>query len=187
VLRLALAQVLGSDVDIEAVHVEALSRLVASRPGRASLPHGVVAVRDSRILRLRRGAPPELPGIPETPLAVPGVTVAGGWRFEVAYAGQPRTGKMSVLEVDLSAEEVAGGVWVRSRRPGDRLRPQGVGGTRKLQDILVDAKVPRGDRDGVPLVVTGRGIAWVVGVCLDEQAVGAGSGVVRMRARRLSR
>ena len=189
VLRLGLSRVLGSGADIETAHVEALDRLVAARPGRVSLPHGVVAVRDSRMLTLRRGAPRVSPAIPDTPLAVPGVTEAGGWRFESAYAEGPRVAKARRLfEVDLAADAVAGGLWVRSRRPGDRMRPVGLEGTKKLQDIMVDAKVARGERDGVPVVVAEWGIVWVVGVCLDEQAAGAGGGrVVRVRARRLRR
>jgi tRNA(Ile)-lysidine synthase len=36
-------------------------------------------------------------------------------------------------------------------------------GTKKLQDFMVDSKIPRHWRDKVPLVVTPEGIAWVVG------------------------
>jgi tRNA(Ile)-lysidine synthase len=58
---------------------------------------------------------------------------------------------------------------VRNRHPGDRFRPLGVGGTKKLQDFFVDRKVPRHLRDSVPLVVdeTGR-IIWVAGYGIDE-------------------
>ena len=45
------------------------------------------------------------------------------------------------------------GLVVRSRRPGDRL----AGRRRKVQDVLVDAKVPRDERDGWPLVATTGG------------------------------
>ena len=58
---------------------------------------------------------------------------------------------------------------MRSRRPGDRLRPLGLGGEKKLQDILVDAKVPAAERDGVPLICGPQGIIWVVGHCIDER------------------
>jgi len=64
---------------------------------------------------------------------------------------------------------------VRGRLPGDRLRPAGVGGSRKLQDLLVDRKVPRGVRDGVPVVVDASGrIVWVVGHASDVEAVSTG-------------
>jgi tRNA(Ile)-lysidine synthase len=53
------------------------------------------------------------------------------------------------------------GLVVRSRRPGDRL----AGRSRKVQDVLVDAKVPRDERDGWPLVATEDGaVVTVVGL-----------------------
>jgi tRNA(Ile)-lysidine synthase len=53
------------------------------------------------------------------------------------------------------------GLVVRSRRPGDRL----AGRSRKVQDVLLDAKVPRDERDGWPLVATEDGaVVTVVGL-----------------------
>ena len=54
---------------------------------------------------------------------------------------------------------------VRSWRFGDRYRPLGLGGrSRKLQDLFVDRKVPRGERTRIPLVLDAHGrIVWVVG------------------------
>ncbi len=58
-------------------------------------------------------------------------------------------------------------LFVRRRRPGDRLRPLGAPGTRKLQDVLVDRKVPRALRDSVPVVADASGrIVWVAGVVI---------------------
>jgi tRNA(Ile)-lysidine synthase len=53
------------------------------------------------------------------------------------------------------------------RRPGLRMRPAGGRGSRKLQDILVDARVPREERDSWPLVFAGDRLAWVPGVAVD--------------------
>ncbi len=66
------------------------------------------------------------------------------------------------------------GLVVRSRRPGDRL----AGRSRKVQDVLVDAKVPRRDRDAWPLVATEDGA--VVAVPGLETAPGW-DGAVRAR------
>ena len=58
---------------------------------------------------------------------------------------------------------------VRYRRPGDRLQPLGAPGRRKVQDVLVDRKVPRDDRDGLPIVTTVSGeIVWVAGEVLAD-------------------
>jgi len=59
------------------------------------------------------------------------------------------------------------------RRPGLRMRPAGGPGTRKLQDILVDARVPREERDALPLVFAGDRLAWVPGVAVDRDLLSA--------------
>lgn len=63
----------------------------------------------------------------------------------------------------------AGPLAVRNRRPGDRFRPVGLGGSKKLQDFFTDRKIARRDRDGVPLVVDAADrIVWVAGYGIDE-------------------
>ncbi len=52
------------------------------------------------------------------------------------------------------------GLRVRGWRPGDRL----AGRTRKIQDVFVDAKVPRSDREAWPLVVRGDEVVAVPGI-----------------------
>jgi tRNA(Ile)-lysidine synthase len=52
---------------------------------------------------------------------------------------------------------------VRSRKPGDRMEPYGLKGTKKIQDIFVDDKVPEEERDGVPLLVCGDEVVWIPG------------------------
>ena len=53
------------------------------------------------------------------------------------------------------------------RRPGLRMRPVGGRGTRKVQDIFVDARVPREERDGWPLVFAGERLAWIPGIAIE--------------------
>jgi tRNA(Ile)-lysidine synthetase-like protein len=61
----------------------------------------------------------------------------------------------------------AAGLSVGFRRPGLRMRPAGGRGTRKLQDIFVDARVPREERDNWPLVFAGDRLAWIPGIAVD--------------------
>ncbi len=59
---------------------------------------------------------------------------------------------------------------VRSRRPGDRISPRGMTGRRKLQDLMVDRKVPWTERDRVPIVADRDRILWVVGLAVSREA-----------------
>jgi tRNA(Ile)-lysidine synthase len=173
---------------LDAVHVEAVDSLLERRSGHLTLPHGVAARLRAGALIMRRGGFPRPPAIPETPLAVPGVTTVGGWRIDAAMVPASPVRIRDPLEAWMDAGAIEGALVVRSRRPGDRLRPLGLGGGKKVQDILVDARVPVEQREAVPLVCDGRGVVWVVGHRLDERvALRAGSSdAVRLRAGRAS-
>lgn len=67
---------------------------------------------------------------------------------------------------------------VRPRRPGDRIAT--AGGTRKLQDVFVDAGVPRPARDLVPVVVTGDRVLWVPGLVADDTALRTGRAIPQL-------
>ena len=83
----------------------------------------------------------------------------------LAFSATLRNRATAVIAADGWAAPLA----VRNRRPGDRFRPFGLDGQKKLQDFLVDRKVARADRDRVPLVVDENDrILWVAGHEIDE-------------------
>ena len=59
---------------------------------------------------------------------------------------------------------------IRGRERGDRFRPFSEPGERRLKTFLIDARVPRWDRDRLPLVEAGREIVWVGGLRRGAQA-----------------
>ena len=85
--------------------------------------------------------------------------------FAGATASNTAARDTALVRLDLCRGRLA----VRNRRPGDRFRPVGLAGQKKLQDYFVDRKVGRKQRDTVPLVVdeTDR-IVWVAGFGIDE-------------------
>lgn len=125
----------------------------------------------------------------DRPLSVPG-------SVDVPEAGVRVVAELATLEVGqplpngrgpaaaVQRSVLRGGLHVRSRLPGDRLRPLGAPGRRKVQDVLVDQKVPRQKRDQIAVVVDDAGrIVWVAGCALaDECRVTAPeSGVVLLK------
>jgi tRNA(Ile)-lysidine synthase len=58
---------------------------------------------------------------------------------------------------------------VRAWRDGDRMKPLGLGGTKSLQDLFTDQKVPRSLRHTLPVVTSGGRIAWIAGVAVSEE------------------
>jgi tRNA(Ile)-lysidine synthase len=111
----------------------------------------------------------EVPGLVEVP------ECGAGWRLRadgpIKRGSAPEPSRHRIL---LDAGRAPGPFTVRGRRSGDRLRPLGLGGTKSLQDLFVDSKVPRVERDRTPVVLDAAGrILWVVGLALDARVAAA--------------
>ncbi len=59
---------------------------------------------------------------------------------------------------------------IRPRRPGDRFQPLGMGQPKKLNEFMIDSKIPQAWRRRVPIVCSTEQIIWVVGWRIDERA-----------------
>jgi tRNA(Ile)-lysidine synthase len=162
----------AADRHISFDHVAALSRLVDSDgDGRLDMPGHTVQRIGARIVLTRERAANarvdfekrlSIPGKADIPEVGCVITAGEDAAGRCAAVSSPA---MAVVRRDLIRESLV----VRNRRPGDRFRPVGLHGSKKLQDLFVDAKVPRGERDAVPVVVDERNrIVWVAGFGIDE-------------------
>ncbi|MGC9023364.1 MAG: tRNA lysidine(34) synthetase TilS [Chloroflexia bacterium] len=177
-LRRAVEQVRGHLEDLGWEALVAAGRLDEARVGTTvALVEAVVARRGYEEIAvgwtedLEAAAPwPDL-GEGWIPVVLPGRTELPGGHALVAEEGRPEEALRTAgpWEVWLDAEACGRRLWLRHRRPGDRFYPLGLGGEKKLQDFFVDEKVPRALRGRVPLLVSPRGIVWVVGYRLDER------------------
>ncbi len=173
-LREAYARIAGDPSGLAAIHLEAARRALAE--GRAGSvldwPRGVRLAIGYGELRVTRGA--TLRRLPEgeRPLALPGITWLAGADVGIAarLADEPCPwDRADPRHADLDFSATGPELVVRRRRPGDRLVPLGLGAPKKLQDVLVDARVPRDERDAVPVVTNGRDVVWAGGVRLDDR------------------
>jgi tRNA(Ile)-lysidine synthase len=175
--RLVLREAAGAP--LSRADADALLHLAESG-GSASmdLGDGLRAVAEYGLLRFTRAreAPPPEPVL----LAVPGTVRFGDW--EVRAGGPP-----PAAEVCLAGDALGPVVTVRAWREGDRMRPSGLGGTKSLQDLFTDRKVPRELRRALPVLEAGGEIAWVAGVSVGERfrADPDAPGAVGLSARRL--
>jgi tRNA(Ile)-lysidine synthase len=169
-VRRAYEHLSASAKELEEIHTQALLRTMTTRRGKTSLPGGLTARTTSDWITISTVEPPLPPELPAKRLRVRGETRVSRWKFESTVESKSkRIGTLGGLEARIDADAVKRPLSVRSRQPGDRLRPLGLSGSKKVQDILVDAKVPVEERDGVPIVCDERGIVWVVGHCIDER------------------
>jgi len=172
----------------EAEHIEQILKALEKPKSRLSIPGGSVTIdRDHLVMASEQPDAAEREEeapkpIPEAELPVPGKARADGWIIdaqiiEAKSAGKPKDEWTALI----AANAVEGALVVRSRKPGDRMRPLGLRGSKKLQDILVDAKIRADERDSVPVIADEQGIIWVAGQCIDERVA------VTPRTRRVLR
>jgi tRNA(Ile)-lysidine synthase len=96
-------------------------------------------------------------------LTIPGDAVYGNGVLSATIGDD-----IPVADGTLDADALAPALEIRAWRHGDRMRPLGLGGSRSLQDLFTDRKVPRDARIHVPVVVSDGEIAWIPGVATAE-------------------
>jgi tRNA(Ile)-lysidine synthase len=93
-----------------------------------------------------------------------------GWRLEARILSEPRPPQQTVSPglAWLDYDQVSFPLTLRSLLPGDRFWPEGAQGVKKMQDFLMDAKIPRWLRPHLPMVVGQERIIWVPGLRLAD-------------------
>jgi tRNA(Ile)-lysidine synthase len=154
------------------VHVLSLLGLItAGNPhGLVDLPGGLMARRVYDRLEIRRKGG-DTPRDFDVPLAIPGVTPIPeiGKRMISQWLDTWDLAESSSQCVFFDADRLHTSLRVRNRQHGDRFRPLGMPGSKKLKDCLIDWKVPMVQRKRVPLVVSGETIVWVVGYRISHE------------------
>lgn len=200
VFRRALER-MGFSSGIFAVHLQSLKSLLRrSLSGReVRLPLGMRAIREGTALVLTTHAPEERSLKPYEfsnlgrhmvkdfsaalwmELLHKARNAGDGWLFE------KQRRKLDAFTALMDADTLRWPLVVRCFVPGDRFRPLGASGSKKLQDFFTDAKVPRRARRRVPLLCDQEKICWVIGYRLDDRVkVTEGTrGVLQVRWRPL--
>ncbi len=167
--------------DMEKIHFDSVKNLL--RRGRSGtkviLPHGIVCLREQRELCLTRESEHQRP---TGEIIVPGSGTYPLPPWNLSVRIEPVT--TPVADVAASEREVYCAcvrfpLRIRARRDGDRMRPFGMRGSKKLSDLFIDRKIPLHVRDTVPIFEDAGGIFWVPGVSTDERTrIGAGTRTV---------
>lgn len=102
----------------------------------------------------------------ELRLAVPGAAALGaGWQVVAHANGPPEAGRWWVA---LDRARLTEPLLLRRRRAGERMRPAGGRGSRRVQDLFVDQKVPQRYRAAWPILAMADQIIWVAGLRAAE-------------------
>jgi tRNA(Ile)-lysidine synthase len=156
---------LGGEVPLRAWAHRGLRRALAAPAPRRPISLGEVTIEVSaECLRLASGGPPVLT---TRAVPVPGSLALPEARLRLQTAIGPRDAfaiSDDRRQVVFDADLLDGPLLVRARRRGDRMTPFGAAEPRRVKGLLIDAGVPRWERDRVPLVQAGPDVIWLGGI-----------------------
>jgi len=167
-VRSALHQAFPDASRIEAAHVEALVDGLADDSFARDLPGGLRARTEYGKMIVSRTTASN-PRVAPCLLPLPGTADLGeSGRIVAENTGSnDTTGDAHSVVID--AGGIGGELTVDSPREGDRMRPLGMDGSRKLSDLLIDAKVARAKRPATPVVRDGERIVWLASVRMSDE------------------
>ncbi len=184
ILRRTLRKAIGETTGLRGInfiHIEDIIELVkrGKAGDRLYLPHGIRAIKGYSTFTLTSEPPVRLSTYS---LEVPGETVlkeAGILLHASILENQEMETKdfrtsapdfhPATTQVLFDVDKLNFPLMVRPRKEGDFFYPLGFGKKKKIQDFFVDEKVPRDERDAIPLIVSGENIIWVIGYRGDER------------------
>ena len=167
-VRAALAKVRGDLRGITAAHTADIMTLIneGGPQGALDLPGAWVARRYD-VLLLRREAPATVAPF-SCELTSPGdYSLTENRILSVTQEESPLGERRNVVE--FSAVSLSLPLHVRSCEKGDRFRPSGMKGTKKLQDLFVDLKLTHEERQNALVMIKDNEILWVVGMRRAEE------------------
>jgi tRNA(Ile)-lysidine synthase len=177
-LRTALRRLQGDLRGVGYQHIDALVELC--RPGarghRVELPGGATALREGRRLSLWRQPPEPLPAVEPLELPLPGQIEVPGSELTVTTRIIEPPADWRQLEPELliarfDLDRLEPPLVIRSRWPGDRILGLGLPSETKVKSLLIDARIPRRLREGVPVLTDQRRVLWIAGVRRSAHAL----------------
>jgi tRNA(Ile)-lysidine synthase len=132
---------------------------------RVEVSYGTVRVGARALVRT--------PASSREPLQVdrPGIYHWGSGTLELKEGERRRTSPAGGRQAEFDADLLEWPLIARARKSGDRMRPRGGRGSRKLSDLMIDARIARGTRAALPIVTSARGeLLFVPGLRPAETA-----------------
>ena len=196
-LRASIEKLLGNLKDIETRHIEEIMAALDKPAGKSiSLPEGLIfsIEYDRYLLGTDTAALSPFPVLEtEFALKVPGKTPLPGWQVTatiINQQGESERGEAPLTHFPppfLSERDKGGGLpdnltayfdldkagrklTIRARQPGDQFHPLGMDQPKKLNQFMIDSKIPHAWRRRVPIVCSPEHILWVVGWRIDDRS-----------------
>jgi tRNA(Ile)-lysidine synthase len=180
VLRHALTKYSKSNYDFEMKHIYEISYLAQKDSGKlVHLPNGVCVENvygdiyiKSKIEKLNINNKKEEIIISKNNIYMNKIEF---YKFDIKFsiinnceekiADLKQNSLVKYFDFDKINNEIS----IRNRKNGDKIIPLGMSGSKKLKDIFIDMKIPKDERDDIPLLCFDEKIAWIIGIRTSEE------------------
>lgn len=173
VIRIGLEKLLGSLKGIEYKHMEEITSITKCKTGAAViLPNNAIAYVSYENLILKYNIEKEIDKFcyklklnDENNISPLNMVVS----LKTLTVDEIISLKKSSYEVYIDKENIEGDLVIRNRVDGDVFSPIGLKGSKKLKEYFIDEKIPREERDSIPLIADENEIIWVIGKRISEK------------------
>lgn len=166
ILKTAFAFIAKNSKEFYGFHIEAVMKLLQKQTGKKlSLPLGVYAEIEYKKLRFfldKKNITKEY--VYNLALGETIFIKEIGKYVELSLNEEKKSVKESnICTKVFDYDKIKSDISLRTRKQGDFIFLKGISGSKKLKDYFIDAKIPREQRDCVPLICFGSHVLWIVG------------------------
>lgn len=172
-VRSAVERLSGNVKDFEIRHTKLLADFIEeASPGSViDLPKNLQGIKEYDNFVLSKASFGEIPDYYYV-LSVPGETTIKDTGINIKTYIKPKDEIKMTPDTNtsyLDYDKIDSNLIIRNRRPGDRFKPLGGMGFKKLKNFFIDEKVPRRKRNQIPIIESDGKIVWVGGMRIDDR------------------
>ncbi len=173
IIRRAIGKLLGSTTDIESKHISEIRKIITKGTTalKVDLPRNTQAEVEYNVLLIKKKVAQnityEYPVILNQSIYIKEIN-ASVYAFTISPSELNTISLeqgIAVFDYDKTKENI----YIRSRRPGDKFTPPGMEGTKKVKDFFIDNKIPRAEREKIPILASTDSVLWVVGYRINDK------------------
>ena len=179
VLRQMIGNAAGKLKDIEEIHVLSVYELLGKGVGKQlNLPNGVLArcgYDKLVILKTENEGMTTCQNVVQSlpiQIKVPGTYVLPELGKKISFICIKYEKNMVIPKNSCTKwfdyDKIKNTIFLRTRKPGDFMQINKDGGTKSLKDIFINAKIPKEQRNNIPLLCDGEHVMWITGNRISE-------------------
>ncbi|MCD4783864.1 MAG: tRNA lysidine(34) synthetase TilS [Candidatus Eremiobacteraeota bacterium] len=167
-LRELVCRFTGSMKDLTYFHTQNLFNLLLKPSGSSiQLPGNIRAEKEYEFLVISKKMKSDEVELPDLILRIPGSNISKEWNVVIGgeiLEERPSLDSVNPFTIFIDFDKCDGKEFqLRTRKPGDRFSPIGMKGIKKVKDYFIDKKIPRAQRNSIPIILCGREILWIAG------------------------